>query len=224
MSALKVAYTMGLTGSLQNPRVSRDLEARADDTNGEDAVGNPLIQVATENATLITSILAAIAAVIAAIKGAIKLYSVKRAQINELLELPAKLKTEISTIITRLNGLEQMGAITRSALDVASWECDPSGYCVEASPALCEIFGLTREEMLGRGWLEAIERSNEREAAWNEWARSVSSHIPYRHDYNITNQRTGKTAHYTTTSRTILDADGEVVRYVGFVRRGHDNE
>lgn len=49
--------------------------------------------------------------------------------------------------------------------DIAFFENDATGKCVRANAALCNLFGVTQNKMLGYGWLNYIKHSEtEREA------------------------------------------------------------
>ena len=43
-------------------------------------------------------------------------------------------------------------------LNIGIWMCEAhSGRCIYANPTLCEMFGMSREDMLGFGWLSAVD-------------------------------------------------------------------
>ena len=184
---------------------------------GDKTLAKTPTEYVSEHAGVITSVLAAITAIGVAIRALIKLYRARRAQVLEVLEMPGKMTTQFTDVHGQLSVLKAFGDVTREALRVATWECDTKGYCIEASPALCDLFGQTKEQMLGRGWLESIPNNTERDEAWGAWSDSVNNHIPYRDHYPVRNLRTGTIKHCATTSVTVHDAEGAVVRYIGYV-------
>jgi PAS domain S-box-containing protein len=67
----------------------------------------------------------------------------------------------------------------------AVWQCDSYGNCTKASPALCEMFGMTEAEMLGFGWMLAIDTQEERSHVSDEWKKAVETRIPWAQSYCI---------------------------------------
>jgi PAS domain S-box-containing protein len=99
----------------------------------------------------------------------------------------------------KINQLSRDVAVLRGGLSFSLtlnphciFEADPDGHCTFANVALCNLFGLSQEEMLGRGWLSALDGSEARERAWDTWDSCVSKHIPYLDRYQIRNARTGE--------------------------------
>lgn len=82
----------------------------------------------------------------------------------------------------------------------ATWECDVNGACRWASPQLCEMFGLSLDEMLGQGWLSAIDGQTERARVRREWEEAVAGNIPYQVEYRIVNKRTHERVMVKSTS------------------------
>ncbi len=74
--------------------------------------------------------------------------------------------------------------------ETAVWECDGDGKCVWVSKKLAELFGMDNAQLLGKGWLTAVEY-DERERVWKRWTRSVQQGIPYEDHYIVVNQKTG---------------------------------
>lgn len=54
----------------------------------------------------------------------------------------------------------------------AIFVCNEEGLCITCSDSLCELFGSSREKMMGSGWINYII-SEDRPSAWGEWMRNV---------------------------------------------------
>lgn len=102
---------------------------------------------------------------------------------------------------------------------VAWWECDPDGKTVAVSQPLCDLFGMTEDQMLkdGTGWLSAIEGHNG--AAWAAWMASVKDRLPYRDRYTIHNRRTGQRVAVESTATRFEDKQGNTILFYGKVKR-----
>ena len=59
---------------------------------------------------------------------------------------------------------------------VAMYECDKEGRFILANTALCELFGLSEQEILGNGWLSAIA-PEDRQACWENYQNCIKSDI-----------------------------------------------
>ena len=99
----------------------------------------------------------------------------------------------------KINQLTRDVAILRGGLSFSLalnphcvFEAEPDGHCSFANVALCDLFGLPQADMLGRGWLSALDGSEARERAWDVWSTCVEKRIPYLDRYQIRNARTGE--------------------------------
>jgi PAS domain S-box-containing protein len=95
-----------------------------------------------------------------------------------------------------------------------TYECAPTGECTQANKAICELFGLSREEMMGNGWLEGVIPSD-REKAFDAWNAAVSKNLPYECEYTSRNHRTGETIKVRTTAEPMFDRDERIIGYHG---------
>lgn len=72
------------------------------------------------------------------------------------------------------------------------FECDSTGQCVFVSKSVCEMFGMSYKDMLGNGWLLAIDNPEERSKVWEYWKHDIANNIPHRDRFTIHNQMTNK--------------------------------
>lgn len=74
--------------------------------------------------------------------------------------------------------------IVCSQLKLGIYICDADGLNIYASNYLCRMFHLTRDEMKGWGWTEAVhpaDRKTTREA----WTEAVKNNLPYEASYRL---------------------------------------
>lgn len=106
-------------------------------------------------------------------------------------------------------------------LGIALYVCASSGSCEYASEALADLFGLERAEMLGNGWLKAIDIS-ERQKVMEFWEYAVKHNMPYDYEYMVVNQRTGEKYRAATRAFPVSSRAGQMLCYVGMVERLSD--
>ena len=120
-------------------------------------------------------------------------------------------------ILDRVATLAALNKITRETLKIAIYECDETGKTSEVNESLCNIFGLSKEEMLQNGWLYSIPEK-ERELVWKNWMFAVENKCPYRASYRIINQQDKKAYLIHTSASPITNDDGSrVLRYIGSI-------
>ncbi|MCY1004672.1 PAS domain S-box protein [Nannocystis pusilla] len=93
------------------------------------------------------------------------------------------------------------------------WSTDPSGAAVEDSPSWRAFTGLTLEETLGAGWLDAVapeDRARVRET----WKQICSSRRPGSMEYRL-RRADGTYAATEVRAVPMLGQDGEVREWVG---------
>lgn len=95
------------------------------------------------------------------------------------------------------------------------YECSPEGECLYANPAICELFGLSKQEMRGSGWLGGIEPA-ERERVYNIWTAAVQKKIPYECQYVVRNAKTGRRFEVRTIALPLYNSNHEIIGYQGF--------
>lgn len=75
-------------------------------------------------------------------------------------------------------------------VDIPMYECDKNtGHCVWVNKALANLFGMNEEDMLGTGWLNAVEQS-QIDHVWERWQLAIEKNIPYVCNYTVINQQT----------------------------------
>lgn len=98
-------------------------------------------------------------------------------------------------------------------LNVGVYVCDATGRITYASEQLVEMFGLDSTQMLGLGWLQAVD---DKSRALADVKFAYDNGVPYESAYVITNVRTGE-KHCCSARAYPVNADGLVTEHVGFV-------
>lgn len=133
----------------------------------------------------------------------------------------ASLVDKVTQSVAKLEVIEAVQFQLLNHSPDAYYICDQQGECTYANAALCAMFGLARENMLGRGWLTAISE-DERLEVWQEWQRCVQAEIPYSNTYTIYHCASGARSRVRTTAEYCRGVDGGFSMHVGVVKRVDD--
>lgn len=104
--------------------------------------------------------------------------------------------------------------IASSFSNIGMYECDPQGKCIWANSALCDLFGLPHEEVLGNGWLSGV-MDDEREDVLEKWLTSIEHNIPYDTTYTVRNNKTHEVFKVKTSAMSNKSVDGKILGYYG---------
>jgi PAS domain S-box-containing protein len=97
------------------------------------------------------------------------------------------------------------------------FECAVNGLYTHANSAICELFGLSFEDMMGKGWLEGIEPSD-RLPTYKAWMDAIIAEIPYETTYHVRNAKTGKRINCIAVAFPLRDVSGAIIAYFGTVK------
>lgn len=97
----------------------------------------------------------------------------------------------------------------------AIYECGPDGRCTNANVALCSMFHMDVQDILGNGWAGGVH-GDDRERAVDVWLSCVKKEIPYEESYRL--KESGKLVH--TKATPMFDSRGKVIGYYGVVTHG----
>ena len=147
-----------------------------------------------------------------------------------LLEQDIKvIKSEImvnsgSTIKDKVNMIMQNMAINDTRwkyLDDSSipqWECDAEGKCVRANISMCELFGLSQDQMDGWGWFESVS-SIDRNRVHEQWTYACKYAVPYQAKYGVQNQITGESYDIIAEGFPVSDTHGVLIHWFGTCKK-----
>ncbi len=152
--------------------------------------------------------------------------------LSELIPIVQYLKAELSTnggqsIKDKINRMAQDLRVLKLHDRISSdnspqclFETDAEGRCTYVNAALAALFSMSRDEMLGNGWLKAIP-PDERVEQWTGWMDAVKAGIPYDSVYNVVNPRHAVERLVRATAVAITDDQNHVIGYYGLVQETH---
>lgn len=135
----------------------------------------------------------------------------------------SSLADKINKIKDKVTISEMRQQIVWANLAIGYYECNKEGECTYANNNLCEMFGLSPEQMKGKGWLRAIDGEEERLKVWQIWQNAIKNHLPYEVHYKIRNRKTQEVINCITTAYTCLDDKNEAIYYFGTVEKENGN-
>lgn len=113
----------------------------------------------------------------------------------------------------RLAASEQIFASLAAVSPVGIFRTDKEGNCVYVNQRWCEITGLSAEQALGSGWMQALH-PEDRERVFSDWNSAIRSHMPFHSEYRF--RSPGDAVRWVIgQSAEILDAAGDVAGYMG---------
>jgi PAS domain-containing protein len=128
------------------------------------------------------------------------------------------------SIIGEIERIDQLADITHARMlalldqkEVAIFECDPSGECTHANRVLCNLFEMSRSEMMINGWLEGILPAD-RIPVFNAWHEAIGVMVPYEANYTVRGVDSGKLTKVKAMAVPLRNRHGEVVSYFGTVQ------
>lgn len=129
-----------------------------------------------------------------------------------------------SSACDKLNRIEnllinqsQKSQLLLSIYPEGMYECDANGSCIWSNKACQKIFGLTENELLGKGWLLCIAKKDRIEE-WDFWKKCINDNIPYEIEHIIYNKILDKYFLVQTLANPITNLEGIIVGYFGIVK------
>ena len=126
------------------------------------------------------------------------------------------IKDAITRIDRQVDNNAARSKAIMSLMPQGIYECDTDGRCTAANLAICEMFGLDYTQMLGNGWLAAIE-PGDRDRVLTVWLNAVNKGIPYESSYTIVNQRDHTSKRYKTSAKPMIGSKGIILGYYGVI-------
>ena len=126
--------------------------------------------------------------VIERLTGAVDVLSTRIESVDRRLESMDARLLGLETVITHAaNSAEAANVRARMAFEespIGHFECDLAGECVWVNPALSKLFGLSRDQMLGRGWMAALH-PEDGQKVYEQWRDTIEHWRPYRVNYRL---------------------------------------
>lgn len=111
---------------------------------------------------------------------------------------------------------DQRSIVLTERAQIAVYECDSNGSCTFVNSILARIFGMERSEMLGNGWLKAID-SEDKTRVYNTFIEAIRNKIPYNSHYTVVNQKTGEKVKCFASAEVTRGLNGEIIFIHGTV-------
>lgn len=111
---------------------------------------------------------------------------------------------------------ERRSLILSEHSNIPTFECDEFGLCVWVNTALANLFGMERAEMLGNGWLKAVD-SDDKQRVWRTFKESIEQNIPYSSNYTVVSQRTGQRIYCYASAEVTRTPQNKVIFIHGTV-------
>jgi len=131
----------------------------------------------------------------------------------------------IKKLISIIRGMEQDSTeielrqrITETHLGIGVYSCDAKdGRCVWSNEVLSKNFGIDSTEMLGYGWVAAVDAC-ERERVIESWQAAVKDVLPYKEKYRVVPPN-GLTPWNAVTEAWPVVVNGKLICMIGYVKR-----
>jgi PAS domain S-box-containing protein len=106
--------------------------------------------------------------------------------------------------------------IASNLLSTGAFECDAAGNYTWANKAACDMFGLSFEEFIGKGWLTSVI-DDERANVWKTWIEAINLDIPYEVEYTIVNRQTHVSFRVRVVAIPHKTVDKKILAYYGTI-------
>jgi len=132
--------------------------------------------------------------------------------VPDRIELILKKLDFISSSVKLSTALSQL---TWTAIPRPIWQSDANGMTVHVNEFMLKLLGRQDDEILGDGWMNIIHE-DDRERVRREWDMAVRGKRNFHLHYKWVD-RTGQSIPIVAQASRLLDTDGEVLGWVGFV-------
>lgn len=102
--------------------------------------------------------------------------------------------------------------IAERHLEIGIYVCQTDGKCTWTNDWLASAFDIDSKDMLGWGWLAAIDKSDQ-ERVHEHWTKAVKEELPYSEEYWVDGERRW----YAHTEAWPVKRRGKIICYVGNV-------
>lgn len=133
-------------------------------------------------------------------------------------DFPAqKIKELHNTISRSSNTLELRQSISEKHIGIGIYICEAeSGRCLWTNEFLNDLFEMDSSAMKGYGWAGPICNGDSADIL-DVWREAVKNNNPYYATYKIKGRITGRIKEVTTHAIAVLDINGQIMCYVGYL-------
>lgn len=135
----------------------------------------------------------------------------RSAEQNERIE---KLTQYTEEVLAEAIGAKERIRQLYKALDIPVYETDVNGHCTYVNPAYSKLSGLSVEDSLGEGWIEALH-PEDRTRVFKMWESATDAHIDFNSVFRFRNTTTGDVVRVRASAKPLHDGVGNVAGWVG---------
>lgn len=121
--------------------------------------------------------------------------------------------TQLKRIKEALRTSEERFRTLTELSPVGVYMTDAQGKCVYANPRWCEMTGLSPQEALGDGWIQALY-PEDRQRIGEAWQQMVESRGEWGLEYRFEDRR-GKVTWVYGVAAALFDSDKQITGYIG---------
>lgn len=132
----------------------------------------------------------------------------------ETAERIEKLTAYTEEVLAQAVGAKERIRQLYRALEIPVFETDMHGHCTYVNPAYSKLTGLTVEEAIGEGWVEAIH-PEDRTRVFKAWTSATEAAIDFNSFYRSKNVVTSISTDVRASAKPLHDGAGNVVGWVG---------
>jgi PAS domain S-box-containing protein len=129
-----------------------------------------------------------------------------------------ELTTKTLAAISRVEDAAYVADKKREALlldsEFGMWESDAKGSCLWVNRTLSRKLGLTRDDLLGRGWFNAIA-PEDLDSVGRSWITSIQAGIEFELTYSYINGLTGDRVPVHVRANKVVNADDKIIGWIG---------
>lgn len=130
---------------------------------------------------------------------------------NERIE---KLSAYTEEVLAEATGAKERIRQLYRALEVPVFESDAKGHFTYVNPAYSKLTGLSVENSLGEGWVEALH-PEDRSRVFKAWSSATDAQIDFNSVYRFRNLHTDVVTEMRGSAKPLHDGRGTVVGWVG---------
>ncbi len=136
-------------------------------------------------------------------------------QFSEALYVNESLEIRVEERTLELISSESKFRVLVSSVPVGIYQTDNHGNCIYVNKKWCELTGLTEEEAMGDGWMNALH-PEDRQALLDEWNSSVREERPFQSEFRFLTPQ-GYENWVAGTASSIPSEHGEISGFIGSV-------
>lgn len=149
----------------------------------------------------------------------IKSLNTKVKQLSDL--VTPKDRPNLKEIIDDAIDLAELGSLRCQELLLNSndgiFECDINGECIYGNKTLQNLFGLSYESLLGRGWLDGIHYEDKNRVL-HEWQNCARNNLTYYCEYTVLGENKDHPVRVFAKAKPFRNSKGKILLYHGVVK------